>query len=63
LKGDGGELVVIRPVYSKRAMTATSVELPATLIDELRHEILGLEGVSALALDITSKPPGTIEWE
>ncbi len=63
LKGDGGELVVVRPVYSKRAMTATSVELPAPLVDELRCEILGLEGVSALALDITSKPPGTIEWE
>ncbi|MCK5483879.1 MAG: glutamine-hydrolyzing GMP synthase, partial [Gemmatimonadetes bacterium] len=63
LKGDGGELVVVRPVYSKRAMTATSVELPTPLVDELRCEILGLEGVSALALDITSKPPGTIEWE
>jgi GMP synthase (glutamine-hydrolysing) len=63
LKGDGGELVVIRPVYSKRAMTAAPAELPATLLDEFRAEILGLEGVSGLALDITSKPPGTIEWE
>jgi GMP synthase (glutamine-hydrolysing) len=63
LKGDGGELVVVRPVYSKRAMTAAPVELPAALLDELRTGILGLEGVSGLALDITSKPPGTIEWE
>ena len=63
LKGDGGELVVVRPVYSKRAMTAAPVELPAALVAELRAGILGLEGVSGLALDITSKPPGTIEWE
>ena len=63
LKGDGGELVVVRPVYSKRAMTAAAVELPPALLDELRTGILGLEGVSGLALDITSKPPGTIEWE
>jgi GMP synthase (glutamine-hydrolysing) len=63
LKGDGGELVVIRPVHSQRAMTAAPVDLPAALVDELRSEILGLDGVSGLALDITSKPPGTIEWE
>jgi GMP synthase (glutamine-hydrolysing) len=63
LEGDGGELVVIRPVHSKRAMTAAPVELPTALLDELREGILGLDGVSGLALDITSKPPGTIEWE
>ena len=44
-------------------MTAAPVELPVALLDELRTGILGLEGVSGLALDITSKPPGTIEWE
>ncbi|MBK5097574.1 MAG: glutamine-hydrolyzing GMP synthase [Gemmatimonadetes bacterium] len=63
LAGDGGELVVVRPIRSKRAMTATPVELPAALLEELRRDILGLEGVSGLALDVTSKPPGTIEWE
>jgi GMP synthase (glutamine-hydrolysing) len=63
LVGDGGELVVIRPVRSKRAMTAAPVELPAALLDELRRDVLGLRGVSGLALDLTSKPPGTIEWE
>ena len=63
LGGDGGELVVVRPVHSKRAMTAAPVELPAALLDELRADVLGLDGVSGLALDITSKPPGTIEWE
>ena len=63
LEGNGGELVVVRPIRSKRAMTATPVELPTMLLDELRRDILALEGISGLALDITSKPPGTIEWE
>jgi GMP synthase (glutamine-hydrolysing) len=63
LAGDGGELVVVRPIRSKRAMTATPVELPSGLLDELRRDILALPGVSGLALDVTSKPPGTIEWE
>jgi len=63
LAGDGGELVVVRPIRSKRAMTATPVELPAALLEEFRRDILALDGVSGLALDVTSKPPGTIEWE
>lgn len=58
-----GELVVIRPVKSQRAMTAAPVELPPGLVAELRDAILALPGVSGLALDVTSKPPGTIEWE
>ena len=58
-----GELVVIRPIRSERAMTAQAAELPRALLDELRTEILGLSGVSGLALDLTSKPPATIEWE
>ncbi len=63
LAGDGGELVVVRPVRSKRAMTAAPVELPPALLDDLRRDVLGLAGASGLALDLTSKPPGTIEWE
>lgn len=63
LEGAGGEMVIVRPVHSRRAMTATPVELPGALRDELRTRILGLDGVGALALDVTSKPPGTIEWE
>jgi len=58
-----GELIVARPISSQRAMTATPVELPASLIAQLREAILALPGVCGLALDITSKPPGTIEWE
>ncbi len=58
-----GETVVLRPIRSARAMTATPVQLPEALLEELRTSILALPGVSGLALDITSKPPGTIEWE
>ena len=58
-----GEMVVVRPVRSQRAMTASPVELPSDVLDELRERILSLDGVCSLALDITSKPPGTIEWE
>jgi GMP synthase (glutamine-hydrolysing) len=63
IDGQGQELVVIRPVHSKRAMTAQPAQLPDALLAELRRDILGLKGVSGLALDLTSKPPGTIEWE
>jgi GMP synthase (glutamine-hydrolysing) len=61
--GEEGEMVVLRPIFSKRAMTATPVRLPDALLDELRESILSLDGVTGLALDVTSKPPGTIEWE
>ena len=63
LDGKGRELVIIRPVHSTRAMTASPVELPSPLLLELRDAILSLEGVSGVAVDLTSKPPGTIEWE
>lgn len=58
-----GELVVVRPVISERAMTARPYPLPEAVLEDLRLEILSLPEVSGLALDITSKPPGTIEWE
>jgi GMP synthase (glutamine-hydrolysing) len=61
-EGDG-ELVVLRPVRSERGMTASPVALPEALLEELRQSVLALPGVSGLALDVTSKPPATIEWE
>ena len=60
---DKGEMVVIRPVRSERAMTATPVELPPDLLGEITSRVLALDGVGAVGLDVTSKPPGTIEWE
>jgi len=58
-----GELVVIRPIVSERAMTARPFPVPVPVLEKLRGSILALPGVSGVALDITSKPPGTIEWE
>jgi GMP synthase (glutamine-hydrolysing) len=63
LDGRGREFVIVRPIHSERAMTATPAPLPDALLDELRRDILSLPGVSGLALDVTTKPPGTIEWE
>ncbi|MBN2526309.1 MAG: glutamine-hydrolyzing GMP synthase [Deltaproteobacteria bacterium] len=63
VNGHGAELCVVRPIHSERAMTATAANLPKALIVELRQQILGLNCVSGLTLDLTSKPPGTIEWE
>ncbi len=61
---DGGdELVVLRPVHSTRAMVAHPAELPRELLDELNASIGALPGVGCVAIDLTSKPPGTIEWE
>ncbi len=61
--GMGHEMIVVRPIQSERAMTATAARLPEALLAELRRDLLVLPGVSALAYDLTSKPPGTIEWE
>jgi GMP synthase (glutamine-hydrolysing) len=63
LGGDGRELVIVRPIRSERGMTATAAWLPRPVLDELAASIGALPGVSAVALDLTSKPPGTIEWE
>jgi GMP synthase (glutamine-hydrolysing) len=63
IDGKGEEFCILRPILSERAMTATAAELPTALLDELRRDILALPGISGLAYDLTSKPPGTIEWE
>ena len=63
LDGRTGEMVIVRPIMSARGMTAVPVNLPKDVLVELRTRILALSGVSSLALDITSKPPATIEWE
>ncbi|MCU0664206.1 MAG: glutamine-hydrolyzing GMP synthase [Myxococcota bacterium] len=63
LDGKGHELVIVRPIHSERAMTAKAASLPLSLVQELEQSILGLSRVCGLCLDLTSKPPGTIEWE
>ena len=61
--GRGEELVVLRPVLSERAMTARPAELPAEMSAELNRAMSVIDGVSGLCIDVTTKPPGTIEWE
>ena len=63
LDGRGRELVIVRPIESERGMTAVPAPLPEALLAELRDAILELAGVAGLAIDVTSKPPGTIEGE
>lgn len=63
IDGHGSEFVVIRPVLSERAMTARPALLPQQVLSDLRDRILQLPDVSGVAVDITTKPPGTIEWE
>jgi len=62
LEKAGRPVIVIRPVDSTEAMTATFARLPWDLLDLLWRDMQA-EGVGALLYDITHKPPGTIEWE
>ena len=67
VQGDGrtyGHPIVLRPVTSEDAMTADWARLPFDLLEKISTRITNeVADVNRVVLDITSKPPGTIEWE
>jgi GMP synthase (glutamine-hydrolysing) len=67
VQGDGrtyGHPVVLRPVTSEDAMTADWGRLPYEVLERMSTRITNeVREVNRVVLDITSKPPGTIEWE
>ena len=67
VQGDGrtyGHPIVLRPVSSEDAMTADWSRLPYDVLEKISTRITNeVREVNRVTLDITSKPPGTIEWE
>ncbi len=63
-KSKGGETIVLRPVDSIDGMTAQFSRLEVSLLRELASSMMEkIAGIDAVLLDVTNKPPATIEWE
>lgn len=67
VQGDGrsyGHPIVLRPVTSEDAMTADWARLPGDFLSRVSNRVTNeISQVNRVILDITTKPPGTIEWE
>ena len=67
VQGDGrtyGHPIVLRPVSSEDAMTADWTRVPYEVLAKISNRITNqVPEVNRVVLDVTSKPPGTIEWE
>jgi GMP synthase (glutamine-hydrolysing) len=67
VQGDGrtyGHPIVLRPVSSEDAMTADWTRVPYDVLERISTRITNeVPEVNRVVLDVTSKPPGTIEWE
>ncbi|MBS3956697.1 MAG: glutamine-hydrolyzing GMP synthase [Clostridiales bacterium] len=59
-----GHPIIVRAVASADAMTADWARLPHDLLARISNRVINeVDGINRVAYDITSKPPGTIEWE
>jgi GMP synthase (glutamine-hydrolysing) len=63
LDGRGRELVVVRPVLSERGMTARPAWIGDACAREITATLMAFDAVGGVAIDATTKPPATIEWE
>lgn len=60
---EGMQSIVLRPIDSQEAMTAQAVALPEDVLQRMTDRILKLPGIDCVFIDLTNKPPATIEWE
>ena len=57
-------ICLLRAVTSEDGMTADYFNFPKNFIDSISNKIINsVRGINRVVYDITSKPPGTIEWE
>lgn len=59
----GGQSIMLRPISSQDAMTADAFALPEPVLQQITRRLIDLPGIDCVFVDLTNKPPGTIEWE
>ena len=60
---EGKESIILRPIVSTEAMTASFAQIDWAILDKMSDEIMKHEEITHVFYDLTHKPPGTIEWE